>query len=191
MEQNIVAPFLSLSPVYLNLTVLRKQNLTQIVKLWYLFVYLKERKNNNLIIPALCLSALINRSFLSQAMCLTDSTVGQLLGFWLRLCDSTPLHRTWIPPKNCSSSSFPPDLLLSLTEANCLFIAQIGWCLLISKFSKSHSLKPSFILPTPGNVTGSLTMDFFGSFVGFRKPLGSFWGQSWQACVPECENNKE
>lgn len=81
MEQNIVAPFLSLSSVYLNLTVLRKQNLTQIVKLWYLFVYLKERKNNNLIIPALCLSALVNRSFLSQAMCLTDSTVGQFLGF--------------------------------------------------------------------------------------------------------------
>lgn len=44
MEQDIIAPFLSLSSVYPNLTVLRKQNLTQIVKLWYLFVCLRERK---------------------------------------------------------------------------------------------------------------------------------------------------
>lgn len=77
----------------------------------------------------------------------------------------------WISPKNCSNNYFLPDLLLSLNGANCLFISQIGWCILISKFpfSKSHSLKPSFILPTLGNVTGSLSIDSFGCFVGLRK----------------------
>lgn len=101
---------------------------------------------------------------------MTGSTAGQFQGF--AYSSVIQLLCTWLEfhPRTAATAT-PPDSLPSLNGANCLFISQIGWCFLISKFSfsKSRSLKPHFILPTLGNVTGTLTTDSFECFVGLRK----------------------